>query len=195
MSITDSDSALLMRIASQVAAPSPKVEPTAKPVLDEIPEAVPAEPEKSWSLPGFGAKSRVLTAFGSVPLEALRRRDPVRTFDGRFLEVDYVDEIRFDRRFLINHPEAQPILVPRGALGGGMPETDLFVSEAQKLRVMDRMTAGTGIPAGEMIGRSGIMRKSHGYFTYYTFHCSEPCFVNIDGAWCHIAPTKTQAAA
>lgn len=184
MSLTESDNALLQRIALQVAKPV-AIEPEA--ALDvklvEQPNC-----HKTWSLSGFSAKSRVLTSFGYVPMEALRRRDPVKTFDGRFLEVEFVDEIKLDRRYLIDHPEAQPILLPRHSLGASRPTTEMFVSGAQRLKINDRVHNDQGVLAEEMIGRAGIMRKSHGYFTYYRFHCGEPCTVHVDGIWCEIDP-------
>ena len=190
MSLTDSDSDLLQRIAAQVQTPQ---KPPVESVVDkigEVEEAVAPEPEKLWNFSGIGPKSRILTSFGHVPMEALRRRDPVRTFEGRYLEVEHVDEIRLDRRFLIMHPEAQPIMIPRHSLGAGAPSVDMFVSGSQKMRMTDRANRVRGVKAEEMIGRAGIMRKSHGYFTYYTFHCGEPCTVQIDGVWCHVGPNK-----
>lgn len=188
MSLTDSDSALLQRIATQVAQPVQKKQPN---TIDlDGPDL--AEP-KTWNFKGFGPKSRVLTSFGYVPLEALRRRDPIKCFDGRFLEVDFVDEIRLDRRYLIDHPEAQPILVPRDSLGASRPIADMFVSGAQPLRSTDRTSDACSVTAEDMIGRAGIMRKSHGYFTYYRFHCGEPCVAQIDGVWCEIKPADMAA--
>ena len=183
MSLTDSDNALLQRIASQVAQPLEQ----SNPIHPEV-EAPESHVEKTWDFKGFGAKSRVLTSFGYVPMEALRRRDPIKCFDGRFLEVEFVDEIRLDRRYLIDHPEAQPILVPRASLGASRPNTDMFVSGAQPLRSTDRATDDCTVTAEDMIGRAGIMRKSHGYFTYFRFHCGEPCVAQIDGVWCDIQP-------
>ena len=189
MSLTDSDSALLQRIAAQVAKPVPA---SPIPAVDPAP-TVEAEPLKSWDFAGFSAKSRILTSFGHVPMEALRRRDPVKTFDGRFLEVEFVDEIRLDRRYLIDHPEAQPILLPRHSLGGSSPTTEMFVSGAQRIRSTDRVQSSQSVKAEDMVGRSGIMRKSHGYFTYYHFHCAEACTVFIDGVWCEISAPGRRA--
>jgi len=189
MSMTDTDSALLQRIAAQVAQPAPAQASEKNKVITPEESAV----EKTWGFTGFGPKSRVLTSFGYVPMEALRRRDPIKTFEGRFLEVQYVDEVRLDRRYLIDHPEAQPILLPRHSLSATAPAVEMFVSGAQRLRSVDRTSNNLAVKAEDMIGRSGIMRKSHGYFTYYHFHCGEPCTVQIDGVWCEIASPSAEA--
>ena len=141
-----------------------------------------------WSLPGFGAGAKVMTSFGAVPVEALRRRDPVRTHAGTFLDVQYVDEIKLDRRFLLTHPEAQPVFIPRGAMGAQSPNRHMLLSGVQKVRSPGRFDQSGGVAAEDMIGRGGIARKSHGYFTYYVFHCGAPCTVNVDGLWVDLAP-------
>jgi len=185
VSLNESESALLQRIAAQVVQPAARAPiDVAEPEIDLDVVEQPSV-EKLWDFAGFGPKSRILTSFGYVPMEALRRRDPIKTFDGRFLEVEKVDEIRLDRRYLIDHPEAQPIRLPKNSVGGVAPNTDLYVSGAQKLRSTDR--TGETVTAEDMIGRAGIMRKSHGYFTYYRFHCGQACTVQIDGLWCEIA--------
>lgn len=193
VSLNESESALLQRIAAQVAQPSAKIPNHIDAVVadSDLEVVEPPVVEKTWDFEGFGPKARILTSFGYVPMEALRRRDPIKTFDGRFLEVELVDEIRLDRRYLIDHPEAQPIRLPKNSVGGAGPNTDLYVSGAQKLRSTDR--TNESVIAEDMIGRAGIMRKSHGYFTYYRFHCGEPCTVQIDGLWCEISGPAAKA--
>jgi hypothetical protein len=122
-----------------------------------------------------------------VPLEALRRRDPVKTRTGRFIEVQKVDTIRFDRRFLLTHPEAQPIMIPQNALGGTTPTQPIFVSGGQRVHVPQRYAQAHGQKVSALIDRGGIARKPHGYFTYYTVSCGEPCSINVDGLWFEIS--------
>lgn len=179
----ESELAFLQRIAAQSVPEIPMPQETA-PEEPDVPEDQPF----GWSLPGFGAGARVMTSFGLVPVEALRRRDPVRTHSGQFPEVQYVDEIRLDRRFLLTHPEAQPVFIPRGGLGASAPNRHMLVSGQQKVRSPGRFDQAAGQAAVELIGRGGIARKSHGYFTYYVFHCGAPCTVNVDGLWVDLDP-------
>lgn len=61
------DSSLLRKVAAQCGTIAP---------AKKLPSI---ETKKSWSLPGFGAGVRVATALGYVPIEVLRRGDPIKT--------------------------------------------------------------------------------------------------------------------
>lgn len=176
MSQIELEDALLQRIAKQALTTNKPVENPIQPVVT-----------KSWDLPGFGAKSRVLTSFGHVPFEALRRRDPVKTKTGRFIEVQKVDVIRFDRRFLLTHPEAQPIFIPQNALGGTVPTQPMLVSGGQRVHLPTRFDQPDGQKVSDLIDRGNIARKPHGYFSYYTVSCGEPCSINVNGLWFEIS--------
>jgi hypothetical protein len=142
---------------------------------------------QEWSIPGFGAGARIHTSFGLVPVEALRRGDPVKTSDDQFLKVQYVDQLRLDRRFLLNHPEAQPVTIPKGAYGVTSPNQSIRLSGAQVVKLPSRFDQGRGKAAHDLIGQRHISRDLSGYFTYYVFHCGEPCTICIDGLWVEIA--------
>ena len=148
------------------------------------------KPEGIWSLPGFGAGARVATAFGYVPVEALRRRDPIKTRDGRFLKVAHVDTVRLDRRYLLTHPEAQPIAIRKNGLAPSVPSQEILMSGAQKISPLGRFDQVTCKVAADYIALGRAERKLHGHFTYYVFHCGEPCTVNINGIWIDLDPSS-----
>ena len=179
MTLDLSQLSMLERIAAQTKQAEPVVKPVAKPA-----------PTSDWRIPGFGAGARVETSIGHVQVEALRSRDPVRTSDGRFLKVQVVDEIRLDRRFLLTHPEAQPVTIPRDVFAPNSPNRDIRLSGAQVIKTPGRMDQADGKTAHDLIGQRRIRREPTGYFTYYTFHCGEPCTVSIDGMWFEIIPSK-----
>lgn len=180
MMLQDVDlTSMLQRIAAQTQSTAKEIE-TDEPTADE----------QVWSIPGFGAGARVQTSFGLVPVEALRRGDSLKTSTGDFLKVQYVDEIRLERRFLLTHPDAQPIKIPKDAFGPSHPNRDLVVSGAQEIRMPGRFDQSQGKAAVELLGQRSIARNPSGYFTYYVFHCGEPCGVCIDGLWAHIEPNS-----
>lgn len=168
---------MLQRIAAQTKPVAGVRKVIAKPV-----------DEQGAGIAGFGAGARVQTSFGHVPVEALRRRDPIRTSTGRFLKAQFVDEIRLDRRFLLTHPETQPIAIPKDAFGASCPSQNICVSGGQKLRIPGRFDQAEGKAAEDLIGQMRIVSDLKGYFTYYVFHCGEPCTVCIDGLWVDIEP-------
>lgn len=145
-----------------------------------------------WSLPGFGAGARVETSLGPLPIEVLRRRDAVKTRHGRILEVHHVDAIRLDRRFLLTHPDAQPIEFKKNALAQAYPNDTVLMSGAQKISPPEGQDQPPGTVASDYVDQGKAERKLHGYFTYYVFHCGEPCTVNINGLWVDLDPDSLE---
>lgn len=158
------------------------------------PAPAPLRPNKPalWSLPGFGAGASVLTAFGNLPVELLRRGDAIKTRDGAFLKIAHVDTVRLDRRFLLTHPEAQPIAIPKDGLDANIPNQATLVSSRQKIRSSGQFGRTPVQTASDYVGRSNIARKYYGYFTYHIFHCGVPCTVSVNGLWVDIEPATLE---
>ena len=172
----DYDSSLLRKVAAQCGSiAASKKEPA-------------IVTKRSWSLPGFGAGTRVATSFGYVPVEVLRHGDPIKTQDGRFLKVEHVDKVRLDRRYLLTHPEAQPIAIRKNGLAPEIPSQTILMSGSQRISPSGRYNQPTVKVAADYIELGRAERQPHGYFTYYVFHCGEHCAVNINGIWIELDP-------
>lgn len=182
------DEQILLNVGLQ-AAPD-EIEPKPKP---EAPAK--QKSQLDWSLPGFGGKSRVLTSFGVLPIEALRRNDPLKTQDGKFLKVTWVDTIKLDPEFLVSFPHAQPVLIKTGSVGRAKPSSEMLVSPAQVIQASAHHGGVSHQRASEFLGFGGISRKPVAGFTYYIFGCAAPCSVCVDGIWCEIYPKQDQNAA
>ena len=137
-----------------------------------------------WKTPGFGGKSRVLTSFGPLPLEALRKNDPVKTATGDFVKVAWIDRFGLDAEFLSVTTQAQPILIPAGTFAPARPERDMFVSPAQKIQISPTLASAEFKHASALSGWARIARKHHTAFTYYLFGFEDACTVCVDGLWC-----------
>ncbi len=190
LDILESD--LLQKVAAQCS--SVKVAPK-RPETPSAPVdlAVDTSADMTWSLPGFGPGARVATSFGNVTIEALHLRDPIKTQDGRLMRVEFIDTIRLDRRFLLTHPEAQPVEIRKNRLGPNVPNQTLLMSGAQKLSAQGRFDQVSGKVAADYIATGRAERRLHGLFTYHVFHCGEPCTVNINGMWIHIDPESLKS--
>ena len=176
----DNDSAILSAVARQAA-------PTKSQLREQETELV-TPPKSKWSLPGFFGKSKIQTSFGNLPIEALRRRDQLKTIAGTYAEVEWVDQIKLDMAFLEQHPEAQPIYIPKNSFGATLPNQNMLLSPAQTLKISGPIGDDELQFAMALIGRPHISRMPHTSFTYYLFHCGAPAVVNVDGLWVGTSP-------
>ena len=154
------------------------------PKKPQVKQAAPPE----WRLRGFDGKSRVLTSFGELPIEALRRNDPVKTLSGKFLKVTWVDAIKLDPEFTNTHPQAQPVCIATGAIGPNKPSREMRVSPAQTVQASAHHGGVSQQKARDLAGHCGVSSKQVAGFTYFTFGCDEPCSVCVDGIWCEVFP-------
>lgn len=142
----------------------------------------------AWTLPGFGEMARVTTSFGDLPLQALRKRDPLRTVEGSIRLVHWCDRLRLDNGFLTANPDAQPILILANALGPGLPRADLVVSPHQRIGVFPSGYQQQFRLARDLTGRPGILRSPQETMSYHLFHCEQPAVVLVEGVAVVVAP-------
>ena len=142
----------------------------------------------AWDIPGFHGKARISTSFGELPIEALRRRDQVKSISGGYLEVEWVDKIHLDETFLGYHPEAQPVLILAGALGYSTPKSDILVSSCQRINTSRSAEDLRMQCAADLVDRPNIMVRPQVGITYYLFHFGKPARVRIEGLWCSVVP-------
>ena len=147
-----------------------------------------AKSERNWTLPGLCWNARVITSFGALPVQVLRKFDPLRLADGSVARVAWVDKIQLDEGFLQAYPDAQPVLIRAGALGPGQPTQDIQVSPHQKISVQGANFASELRLARDLLGRPGILRQPQTILTYYLFHCGQPTKASVEGLSLHTAP-------
>lgn len=148
----------------------------------------PAPRSIAWTLPGFGETARITTNFGDLPIQALRRRDPLRTPDGSIRLVHWCDRLRLDNGFLTANPDAQPIVILANALGPGRPKADLVVSPHQRIGINPPGFHQDFRLARDLTGRPGILRRPIEHMTYYLFHCEQPTVILAEGVAVAVAP-------
>jgi hypothetical protein len=108
------------------------------------------------SPPCFAAGTRILTARGEVPVQALRSGDEVVVLDGAeraLLPVRWIGRRRID---LSRHPNpavAQPILIRADALADGAPVRDLLVSPDHALLLDGALVAARLLVNGGSVRR------------------------------------------
>ncbi|MFM2356282.1 MAG: hypothetical protein RLZZ528_2018 [Pseudomonadota bacterium] len=162
----------------------------ASPASAPVPSASakPGPRSDFWTLPGICWNARVATSFGDLPVQGLRRRDPVRTPTGGLSTVAFVDEVKLDAGFLDSFPDAQPITIQPGALGNGRPTMPVTLSPHQRIAVGEARFASDMRMARDLLGRPGVTRSPAENVRYYIFHCGEPTSVMVEGVWIATAP-------
>ncbi|MEM0948523.1 MAG: Hint domain-containing protein [Pseudomonadota bacterium] len=143
--------------------------------------------EAQWEAPGFGPLTRIATSFGEVHAQALRERDMVRAQSGRLHEITEIDRLKLDAAFLEMVPEANPVVIRAGALGGGLPKADVVVSAGQIIGTGRHAAETRFCRAGDLVGRPGIIRRPEEIMTYTNLMCSGPLIVRVEGIWAKLA--------
>lgn len=156
-----------------------------------VENAKPEKIAKTWGLPGFLGKARVTTSFGELPIEALRRRDQLRTITGDYLPVAWIDCVKLDGDFLRHHPEARPVQILAGVLGHGTPKTEIWVSRQQQVQYSSFKQETCTV--NRLLQRKGILPRMNDLATYYLFHCGKPAMVCVEGLWCLTEPQNCGA--
>ena len=139
--------------------------------------------EEVSRLHGFGPMTRVSTSFGELPAQTLRLRDQLRTREGVFRPIQWIDRIVLDADFLRRHPTAQPVVIRAGSLGHRLPTADVILAPDQRLSVQQRINGGELKCASDAIGRHNVVRRTEQMVTYTLFHCGGPTSVLSEGMW------------
>ena len=142
------------------------------------------EDDKRWPYAGFAPMTRVRTSFGDVYAVALRKGDLVKTRSGEFKPIVWLDRIMLDDKFLENMVDSNPITIPEGAIGRGLPKRELCVSARQIVAEQSDFRAQK--EAGELLGRPNIRRKYETGLSYTVFHLGQTEDVMCEGLYLRI---------
>ena len=131
----------------------------------------------------------IATARGEVLVEDLSEGDKVFTRDNGLQPIRWVGARSVTRQELARQPQLQPILIRAGALGSGLPLTDLIVSPNHRVLI----TSATAqmyfeenevlVAAKHLVGRPGVARLATQGTTYVHFMCDAHEVVLSNGAW------------
>jgi hypothetical protein len=109
----------------------------------------------------FAAGTRIATAEGEVPVEAVRPGDWVRTAQGELLPVLWVGARQVDCRRHPRPARVQPILIEAHSLGPGMPERRLFLSPDHAIFMEDVLIPAKQLMTGRQICQVDVARVTY----------------------------------
>ncbi|GGC49494.1 Hint domain-containing protein [Chelatococcus reniformis] len=126
----------------------------------------------------FLAGTMVATPDGPVAIEKLKPGDLVSTSDGAVKPVRWLAVQTVSRRFRADPLKVVPIRVLAGALGGGLPARDLFVSPDHALLV-----DGCLVQAGALVNGTSITRyvQVPQTFLYYHVELDDHSLILVEG--------------
>ncbi|MBY6122287.1 Hint domain-containing protein [Mameliella alba] len=113
----------------------------------------------------FLAGTSITTPAGEVPVEALRIGDPVVTASGKTVPVKWIGHQTI-RKTMFTRPECAPVRISSGALGNGLPRTDLFLTSDHGL-IIDGLVINAGALVNGDTIRFTALSEMPGTFTYY----------------------------
>ena len=171
---TNFETAIMQSVMAAVASAQPVVSPT-----------VANFPAIERNLSGFAGQAWVATAFGDVPIEALRVGDHVRTFSGKMVRVRQIDQVNLNDDDMRTCPSVYPIRISANAFGPGRPMKEMTVLPAQEIGP-DAHLATQFKTAAELCSQARAHRVKASGHTYYQIHCDEAATVRVEGVWVRV---------
>jgi len=116
----------------------------------------------SGSPPCFTTGTRILTPKGEVPIETLFTGDKVLTADHGAQKIHWIGQRTVTKAEMRRDPKLRPIRIRAGAMGAGLPRSDLIVSRQHRMLIRSPIakrifgTAEVLLPAHKLIGLPGI---------------------------------------
>ncbi|MGI3164684.1 Hint domain-containing protein [Pseudooceanicola sp. 200-1SW] len=137
----------------------------------------------------FAPGSLIATMRGEVPVEQLRAGDRVITRDNGMQELRWIGRRELSAAELARMPHLQPVLLRAGALGQGLPHTDLVVSPQHRMLIRsDRASLlyeenEVLVAAKDLVGMAGVERLANRSATYLHLLFDQHEVILANGAW------------
>ncbi|GGA05245.1 Hint domain-containing protein [Neptunicoccus cionae] len=152
--------------------------------------------------PCFTPGTLIATMQGEKPVESLKVGDRVITRDNGAQEVRWIGSKPMTGAELQASPHLQPVLIRKGALGNGLPERDMLVSQNHRVLV-NNAEVGLLFNEPEVLvaakhlvnADKGVSLVSASHATYVHFMFDHHEVVLSDGAWTESFQPGDQAMA
>ncbi|TKD22274.1 hypothetical protein FBT96_06705 [Rhodobacter capsulatus] len=141
------------------------------------------------NVPCFTPGTLIETKRGQVAVEKLRPGDRVLTRDNGYQPIRWIGRRRLKAADLAAAPQLQPVRIAAGALGEGLPETDMLVSPQHRMLISGARAellfgeAEVLAAALHMLGQPGITRLKRDEITYLHLMFDAHEIIRGNGAW------------
>ncbi|MCX7382434.1 MAG: Hint domain-containing protein [Alphaproteobacteria bacterium] len=127
----------------------------------------------------FAAGTRIATADGEMPVEALRVGDRVRSAFGGEVPIAWIGRRTLRAAALRNPSAIYPVRIAASAITPGVPTRDLLVSPDHALYL-----DGVLVPAGLLVNGGSIVRVAVEEVTYFHIELPQHDVILAEGALC-----------
>ena len=134
--------------------------------------------------------TRVKTSFGDVHAVALRVGDLVRTRDGDYRPIVWLNRVLLDEQFLAEKTDSNPVRIAAGALGRSLPMADVVVSPRQQICKDPSLGVNERREAADLTSKPGVLRQRETGMSYTMFHVGEPAEIECEGMFLLFEPPK-----
>lgn len=140
-------------------------------------------------VPCFTPDTLIATPKGGRRVQALRAGDRILTRDNGWQEIQWLGTQTLSQGNLLQTPHLRPVSICAGALGRGLPERDMVVSQNHRMLVAHDRTPlyfedrEVLVYAKHLINRAGVRLMPATNVTYIHFMFRQHEVVLSDGAW------------
>ncbi|WP_420012176.1 Hint domain-containing protein [Tateyamaria sp.] len=137
----------------------------------------------------FTPGTRIATQKGEVAVERLQPGDKVFTRDNGIQTLRWVGQRDLAPQEMRAHPEFQPVLIRKGALGNDLPQRDMLVSPQHRMLLTSDLAEvmfderEVLVAAKHLTGLDGVDQVQTGAVSYLHLMFDQHEVVLADGAW------------
>lgn len=137
----------------------------------------------------FASGTLVDTQTGPRPVEALRPGDLIQTRDNGLRPLRLALSRPVTPAVMARHREMRPVLIRRGALGGGRPQRDLMLTGQHRVLARSPVqemlfgSAETMVAAKFLVGRAGVEHAANLKTRYHHLLFDAHEMIRANGVW------------
>lgn len=137
-----------------------------------------------FGLRAFCEETILDTHLGPLPARDVTTMHSLRSLDGSFVGIEWIQRLQLDATTLKNYPDLKPVLLEVGQFGPNLPRRNMLVSRSHSLCAGDATDKVCQFGSAQMwCKHPDIFRDRSFDFTYIVIACERTTFINAEGLW------------